>query len=189
MALGIQQNFSGATYGIVRKASVVAGIEVSSLTSEAHTIANQATKQALEDGAQVSDHVIQQPIEVSIVFSMANASASFREDGRDVFDYFAEMQEKRELVDLVTEHRIYEDVILTSFTPMHTAPFKAAYSATVTFQQMNLVTLSVVGRSSKRLAKDGTSKTGVGMSDEGKREPEDPGQLTGLQKIKKGITS
>ena len=152
-----QQDQTPTTQGVLRGGPLVAGIEVSVMLSESHTLNAQATKQALESGTQVSDHIIIDPDTVAIVYEVSNAG-----DGpmvaRDVFETFKKMRDKRELFELITEHYVYDNMALINLTPLHAAPFKGRLQCTATFQRINQVKLQVVGREAKKVpAKKGAS--------------------------------
>lgn len=142
----------------------MAGIEVSVLLSEAHTINAQATKVALESGAQVSDHIILEPYVINVTFEVSNAGL-WHASSKDVFDMFKSMLEKRELFELITEHYTYDNIALINFSPTHSAPYKGRIQCTASFQRINQVKLETVGREEKSLAgssgttKDTTNKT------------------------------
>ena len=137
--------------GLLRQGSVVAGVPVSVLTAESHTFTANVPKIALESGAQVSDHMILEPAQVSVSFSMTNAGTE-RQKAKTAFDTFKAMMEERRLVEVVTEHAIYTNMVLVSLTPMHSAPYKGALTVTATFQQINFAELKSAARLGDRAA-------------------------------------
>jgi len=145
-----QQNPVPTTRGVLRGGPLVAGVEVSVMLSESHTLNANATRNALESGTQVSDHVIIDPYNLAIVFEVSNAG-----DGpmvaRDVFDTFREMLEKRELMEVLTEHTIYDNMVLVGLTPLHAAPFKGRLQCTATLQRINQVKFQMVGRAANKV--------------------------------------
>ena len=154
------------TSGLLRGGPLVAGVEVAVLISEAHNLTANATKLSLESGAQVTDHVIVNPDDVSVVFSMTNAGDG-AETARDVFETFKRMRDDRELVELTTEHHIYENMVITGISPMHQAPYKGALNVTLHLEQINFVQLESVGR--VNLAGK-TAKTGAPPTNSGKQD-------------------
>ena len=121
------------------------------LGSEGHTLTAQATKQALESGTQVTDHIILDPPSVTVNFEITNTSF-WRMTAKGAFEKFKEMLEKRELFELITEHYTYDNMALVSFTADHAAPYKGRIQCTATFQRVNQVKLQTVGREEKKLA-------------------------------------
>ena len=174
MSFTSQTSQSGApeaTQGLLRGGPLVAGVEVSVLVSESHSMTSNATKLSLESGAQVTDHVIVNPDEVSVVFAMTNVGSG-ADTARDVFETFKRMRDDRELVELITEHHVYEDMVVVGVSPLHQAPYKGALNFTVNLQQINFVQLESVGREPANLGKGTTTaKTGAGATNAGQQEP------------------
>lgn len=161
-----QQNTTPHSQGILRGGPLVAGVEVSVVTSESHTLAATATKQSIESGAVVTDHVIITPASVSVVYEVSNTG-----DGpavaKDVFETFKNMLEKRELIEVITEHYAYDNMVLVSLTPLHSAPYRGRLQCTATLQRVNQVKIQVVGRTPKQLGKGAVSKTGEAQTNAG----------------------
>lgn len=156
-----QQNTTPTVTGLLRGGPIVAGIEVSVVLSESHTLTAQPTKQAIESGAQVSDHIILDPYSIAIVFEVSNVGEGPM-IARDVFETFKTMLETRELIDLFTEHYFYDNMALVSLTPIHAAPFKGRLQCTATLQRINQIKLETVGRAAKKTTKTGSAETNGG---------------------------
>ena len=159
---------SGESAAIVRKGVAIAGIQVSVKKSEAHTYTSQATELAMESGATVTDHVILKPVTLAVTVAMTNAGDG-RDAARDAFESFVEMRKAREPVEVITEHAIYTNMVITSLTPTHSAPYKGALEIGITFQQISFVELQRVGRSPSTL-KGSAKKTGAAPVQSGKVE-------------------
>lgn len=144
---------------IVRRGTVVAGVNVSVKESESHQYTAQMTSLALESGAIVSDHVILQPEKVAVVVGVTNTAQ--QSAALVAFDLFTEMWQTREPVELVTEHVIYTDMVLTEFSPVHAAPFKGAFTANCVFQKVHYVELQTVGKTAGK-TNGVASKTATG---------------------------
>lgn len=143
----------------------MAGVEVRVLTEEAHNISAQATQYGVESGKSISDHVILQPNQVDVSFEMTNTDGG-AEKARAVFHEFVRLRDERMPLTLDTEHARYKNMVITRFTPDHSAPHKGAFRATVTLQQVGVVgedsmIAATGGRPASVLAKDGTQKTAV----------------------------
>jgi len=157
--------------GLLRGGPLVAGVEVSVLLSEAHNLTANPTTLSLESGAQVTDHVIVNPDDVSVVFGMTNV-ASGADTARDVFETFKRMRDERQLLELTTEHHVYDNMVITAVNPMHQAPFKGALNVTIRLQQINFVRLESVGREPQQTrAGTPTSKTATGATNAGQQAP------------------
>ena len=159
---------TGESAAIVRKGVAIAGIQVSVKKSEAHTYTSQATELAMESGATVTDHVILKPVTLAVTVAMTNAGDG-RDAARDAFESFVEMRKAREPVEVITEHAIYTNMVITSLTPTHSAPYKGALEIGITFQQISFVELQSVGRSPSTL-KGSAKKTGAAPVQSGKVE-------------------
>ena len=159
---------SGEPAAIVRKGVAIAGIQVSVKKSEAHTYTSQATELAMESGATVTDHVILKPVTLAVTVASTHPG-----DGREAapgsVDSLMVMRKKREPVEVITEHAIYTNMVITSLTPTHSAPYKGALEIGITFQQVNFVELQSVGRSPSAL-KGSAKKTGSAPVQSGKVE-------------------
>lgn len=160
--------FTSGDAGILRQGSVVAGVSVSVKEAESHSFTSQMTDLPLESGATVSDHVILKPEQLSVHIAITNTGGS---DNFSAFNQFYEMLNSREPVEVITEHWIYTNMVLISFQPNHTAPFKQAYTAECVFKKANLVTLNVVGKSPSKLKGD-AKKTASGSVNAGTVESE-----------------
>ena len=164
-----QTGAPASSNGLLRGGPLVAGVEVSVLVSEAHNLTANATKLSLESGAQVTDHVIVNPDDVSVVFAMTNAGSG-ADAARDVFETFKRMRDDRELLELTTEHHVYENMVIIGVAPMHQAPYKGALNITLHLQQINFVQLHSVGRDPRNL-NGTTSKTASPPVNAGQQDP------------------
>ena len=158
--------------GIVRNASMVAGVTVRILKSEAHNLSGQATQYPVESGKSIADHVILNPNVVDIRFEMPNSGVWGPGWARAIFQKFVDMRDRREPVILDTEHGRYKNMVLVSFTPDHRAPFKGAFAASVRLQQVGIVgekesVSAAGGRDPSVLADGSVSKTACAATDGG----------------------
>lgn len=148
----------------LRSGTQIAGVTVSVKESEAHSYTAEVTKLALESGSLISDHVIIEPEVVSITFSLTNAGQG-RQAAKDAFNAFVSLFKERRLIELITEHAIYTDMVCTSITPMHSAPYKGSITCSATFQKIYFVSVASAGSISSR--KPSQLKTPSGKSAEG----------------------
>ena len=157
---------------IIRQNTYVAGVLVTIMQSESHQYTANVPKIALESGAQVSDHMILEPVQVSVQFAVTNAGDG-KDRARDAFDAFKKMQEERRLVELVTEHGIYTDMALVSLSPVHSAPYKGALTFSATFQKVHFVTVQSAGAAPAASPAKGskTAKTAAPQKQAGRVQP------------------
>ena len=154
------------------KTILVADIPVSVITAEEHTHQADVTDFSLEDGAIISDHAILKPATVSIKIELSNTA--LRDMYFSSFDAFIEKLRSRERFELITTHRTYSNMVMTSFTPLQQAPFKRTFTATLTFKQVNTVYLTVKGGKNKTGGKtpsaDKTVNKGAQAANQNKKD-------------------
>lgn len=164
----------------LRSGSLVAGVPVTVRESESHAYTSTPTELALESGAVVTDHVIVKPETCTVSFAVTNAGEG-RSQAKDAFAALVDMVQSRRLVELVTEHAVYNNMICTSVSPIHQAPYKGALTCSATFQKVYFVELISAGRAPSQLR--GTSKkTAAGQTQAGKVEAQ-PVQKTAARKV------
>lgn len=151
---------------LLQQGKSLAGVPITVLQTESHNFTANVPKIALESGAQVSDHMILEPPTVSVSFVMTNAGDG-KQRATDAFNAFKKMMEDRQLVEVVTEHTIYTDMVLVDLTPMHSAPYKGALTCSATFTKINFVKLESAGQAPKGSK---TSKTASAQKNGGRVE-------------------
>lgn len=180
-----QQSTLPNSRGILRGGPLVAGVEVSIVISEAHNISSTATRTALESGSQVTDHVILDPIVVAVTFEVSNAGDG-RNVSKDVFATFMDLRNKRTVLEVLTDHAAYDNMVIVGLTPLHQAPFKSRLQCTATLQQITQVKIETVGRDLKQLSKD-ASKTASSQVNSGTQQGEEITESL-IRKIKNKVT-
>lgn len=143
----------------------LAGITVDLIISEDHTLSSNPTNIALEEGAIVTDHVILQPTTVTVTFQMENYDGENEpaagENAKTAFASFSKLQQTRELVELVTAHAVYKDMLLSELTGQNTAPVNGRLQGTAKFVQISKVKLEKTsipaGSTKKRYSKTATT--------------------------------
>jgi hypothetical protein len=152
-----------AQAGVLRGGITIAGIEVRILKMEVHNLTSTPTQYPVESGKSIIDHVILNPNVVHIQCEMPNTNAG-TERARGVMLQFNQMREKREPIQLMTEHASYKNMVLVALTPVHQAPYKGALVIDLVFQQVGIIgQIGLVSASGGRpagiLAQDGTQAT------------------------------
>nr|DAG56130.1 MAG TPA: hypothetical protein [Caudoviricetes sp.] len=174
---GVADALLGAAGFIARPGNNVAGIPVSVKESESHAFTSTPIDTAVENGAILTDHVVVNPVEVEVVFDMVNTRSLLSYFGTvstafDAFEYFESLLSNRELVTLITEHKVYANMLCIDFTPSHVAPFKGALKCTARFRQINFVTILSSGRQESQLG-PGAKKTASQASQKGQQTAPD----------------
>lgn len=174
---GVADALLGVAGFISRPGNNVAGLPVSVKESESHAFSASPIDTAVETGVILTDHVIVNPVEVEVIFDMVNTRSLLSYFGSastafDAFEYFESLLNNRELVTLVTEHKVYANMLCIDFTPSHVAPFKGALKCSARFRQINFVTILSSGRQPTHLGA-GAKKTASQASQKGQQSAPD----------------
>lgn len=185
---GVADALLGVAGFISRPGNNVAGLPVSVKESESHAFSASPIDTAVETGVILTDHVIVNPVEVEVIFDMVNTRSLLSYFGSastafDAFEYFEILLNNRELVTLVTEHKVYANMLCIDFTPSHVAPFKGALKCSARFRQINFVTILSSGRQPTQLGA-GAKKTASQASQKGQQSAPD---LSTTQAAKLGM--
>lgn len=106
------------------------------------------TEYALEDGSIVAQHIIQNPIEVTLTFEETNAGKAianlmgaaaeefFGIKDQSTYDKLVEIWEDKLKVEIITDNDIYKNMVLKSAPIVENAPYRGAYKIMATFRQL-----------------------------------------------------
>lgn len=166
----------------------VAGIPVSTRTQEAYSYSADVSQHSVESGAVLSDHVILHPIRVDLSFEITNWEPGFAEYASQLLD---DLYHQRTPVDLITEHKRLESMVITSLQSDNSLPAWGALSFRVSFAQVKFLTIESVKFPADRVEK--TPKTSgppvkhqaAAEKDGGKIVPKESGIIA----LKRGLFS
>ena len=116
----------------------VAGIPVNVITQEQYIYQADITTNPIESGAKLTDHVIINPLKVSINFEVVNFPDM---DQKYVFGLLETMFKNRQTTTLLTKHKQLENMIMTGFQPTNSLPNWGGFRARAEFQQIGLVSI------------------------------------------------
>lgn len=159
---------------LAEKYYVVDGIKFSVLQSEEHIRKGRLTIHPMESGVQVSDHFIKDPEIINARFEQtnvmysgnnpfegnstqdlldtANFNTNWAEDYcKKVWSDLKKIYDTSKLFTLITFHETYEDVMITSLSGIHRAPYKGALQFNVTFQKVHLIQIETVDKTPKNV--------------------------------------
>lgn len=136
----------------------VAGIPVNVITQEQYIYQADITTNPIESGAKLTDHVILNPLKVSINFEVVNFPDM---DQKYVFGLLETMFKNRQTTTLLTRHKQLENMIMTGFQPTNSLPNWGGFRARAEFQQIGLVTVQTAKISRKDASPNGASKKNV----------------------------
>ena len=167
-------------------------IELDAMLDESHEWSAEATSNPVEDGAPVTDHVIEQADKLTIrgvvTDAPLNASSSilgFIGGGsadnktQTVFDLLDTLIKKREVLTVYTKHKTYSDMVLTNVTIPRSAGVGEAIEFRAEFIHIRKVATQTVdvpdGVSAKPEAKAGgaggaVSKKASATKESGKKQ-------------------
>lgn len=155
----------------------VAGVPVTSRLQEAYTMQSDATQHSVESGAVLTDHVILQPVKVDLSFEVSNW-----EPGRSEYalDLLTELWQKRIPLDLLTEHKKLESMVLTSLQADNSAPVWRRLSFRATFQQIKFIELQSYSFPEEKVRH--AENTGGPDNSKSIESPKDRGQRNPVEK-------
>lgn len=148
-------------------------IELDAVIDESHDWSAEATTNPVEDGAPVSDHIIEQPDQLKlkcfvtdtpITTSQNLTSGDFNQSPagtrtQPVFDLLYQLVKKRLPLTVYTKHAIYDNMALTSVSIPRAADSGEALEFSLDFVNIRMVKTETVdvpaGISPKKEAKQG----------------------------------
>ena len=147
-------------------------IELDAMLDESHEWSAEATSNPVEEGAPVTDHVIEQADKLTIrgvvTDAPLNASSSILgligggsadNKTQSVFDLLNTLIKKREVLTVYTKHKTYDDMVLTSVTIQRISSHGEAIEIRAEFMHIRKVATQTVdvpdGVSAKPEAKAG----------------------------------
>lgn len=139
---------------------IVEGAEVDGRLGEFHTFSAQATTYATESGALVSDHVAEQPDQLSVSWIVSNLDAqgsSYGTRAANVLDALRTRLKARKRWQVVTRHRLYPSMVIVGVTAENVGPFTGALRGRITFQEVPEVALERVTLPASRVGRKGAA--------------------------------
>jgi hypothetical protein len=133
----LYQSFVDQSEYVPVKAEIVS-IPIDVRTQETISYSGELTRFALESGAQLTDHMLIQPLVVNVAFEISNFN---RENTMFSFALLEEAFLKRQAVELVTEYKTLENMVMTSLDADTSAPFWGKLACRATFQQVKYFTM------------------------------------------------
>jgi hypothetical protein len=96
--------------------NAIGSLTIEATISENHRASSQVTKQTIEDGSSVSDHIINDPETVTIEGFISNTpiSGGFQNNAQNAFDELYRIRENKQLITVVTGYRVYNNMAITN---------------------------------------------------------------------------
>lgn len=123
--------------------------------SESHKYQSEVTQYAVEDGTIFSQHIIQRPIKVTLQFEETNAGKMIQNivgsaermltgtSKKTIFEQLVEIWERKIPVEIVTDQKIYKNMVIENLPIMHKSPYKGALQIMVDFIQLSTFQIQV----------------------------------------------
>ncbi len=127
----------------------IAGVLVDNRLSEEHKAEAEMTRFPIEGGdPDVSDHVILTPKEITITAWISNIDGTnipaVGERAKQALVDLQKLRDDRQLLDLVTYHIIYQNMVMISVVATHKDTLTGALEVSCKFQQNNPVAVELL---------------------------------------------
>lgn len=128
----------------------IGSIEIDAFTEEDHSRTSSITRYPLEDGAQASDHIVNDPERVTITGIVSSAKLiSFGFDivanrAINAFRELNDLMDRKELVTIVTGLKVYSDMHIEDFQSLRNRRNGGALSFSMALQAAKIVTTQTV---------------------------------------------
>lgn len=110
--------------------------------NESHSAKNTVTSQTLENGSPLVDHIVIEADELSISLLFTNMDGHQRplegEVAKTAWQELKRLRNNRELLEIVTLHEIYTDMVIVSIDAKHDAPYKGQLNIDVSLKKIDV---------------------------------------------------
>ncbi len=156
--------------GVLRIGNVAIDVQI----SERHDISMSVTQYAIENGNNVSDHIVENPNSLEIEFEMTNTDGG-RDRAKRAFQEFVKLMQDKKPVQIITEHATYNNMVFTGFPSEHTTPNLGTLRGSARFEQIGIIgaeNVITAGRHQSVLAGNGYGRDNVGAGGVSQLAPE-----------------
>lgn len=162
----------------------VIGVPVDGRQAELHTLTAESSQFALEDGSQVSDHIVINPAEVEIPYVMSNFDGdegSYGQRATTSYNEFRQKLNSRQLYQVVTRHVLYENMALLETPAENTAPFSGRLFGSLRFKQVNQANVASVQYPPSQFPNDGTRTSAMSEVQSGNQASSELTDITAIE--------
>lgn len=110
-------------YNTVRgRKGKIGNLEIEATLSENHDMSSTVTKYTIENGANISDHIVNEPETITIEGFVSNSPVApglgggLTNRAQETFDTLYELRNAKEVITVVTEYRVYTDMAITNIS-------------------------------------------------------------------------
>ena len=124
---------------LITRKGQIGSITLDAELSESHSISSTVTGYPVETGAKISDHIETGPRKVSIKGFVTNSPTSGGNADRsyhEVLDDLYKLWEDRELLDVVTHLKIYQNMAITSLEVPRSATTTQSMEFSISLQEV-----------------------------------------------------
>lgn len=131
----------------------ILSLELDATIMEAPEFTSKPTSNEVESGADITDHVTNDPVTLTIEGVVTNSPIGILQSLRaiasanawqDAYNFIKQLRENREPFDFVGGLQVYESMIITSFSPTRTPRTGEALEFRMTMKQIKTVETEVV---------------------------------------------
>lgn len=164
-----------------RQNSKIGDIVIDVAVSEHHSMGADITDRPVEDGADVSDGVLQRPDEVTLEVLWTDVPGgdglAVADRSKRIWQQLRELKESGQPVDVLTSLRSYSNVVITSIETRKDRRTGFTVPASVTLRQVKIASQETIQVPPAFVAKK--QRPGAGKeSDEGRRQTTKPDEAT-----------
>ena len=138
------------------------GIAITARLQETYTFQAEVTRLAVENGSQISEHVIIYPARVDLSFEVNNWEG-YSKPKKALADFIT-LQYSRKIFDLLTEHRLMKNMVCYSIQADNSVPEWGKLAFRASFQQINFATLQTTAFPVDKVAADPVKTGGPATS-------------------------
>ncbi len=159
--------------------TLLEGVRVDIKNDELHTLGGQVSRFAREDRAPASDHIILDPDVLELVASVGNIPDSpdqgRAERAKTALDALQQLRASRDLFEVVTEHKLYQNMAFIGLSWSNSAAFSGAVTLRARFEESPPATVETLTVPPDQLSQGGggrTDKTASAEVDAGRQNAE-----------------
>lgn len=146
--------------------TAIVGLELDATILESPEYTSTPTRNTVESGADITDHVVNEPVQLSLEGIVTNSPIGIMQSLRaltsgnawqDALNFLLKLRDDRLPFDFVGGLQVYKNMIITSFNPSRTPKTGAALEFKMTMKQIKTVETEIVPVTK---FKDGVKHTG-----------------------------
>ena len=192
----------------IRTKKSIGGIQLDAVLSEAHNNTVSLTKNPVEFGADITDHAIVQPKQVTILAEVSDTPLGAAAFGQIVdlvtglfgtsttpnitrsnaaYNALVQVQEAREPIDVQTRLKLYKDMVITSISTVQDKDSSRIARMVIGLEEVLIVQSQIVQLSPDQLQSGSATEQGSSPIKSGRKQPVVPNDTTNKSVLKSVI--